>query len=198
MAVNTTKVKGSLRDFEGNPYEGALVKVYLANPMKYSDNIIGNQSISVFTNSYGVFEVNLIPSESDELNSDNYYIFEITEETTFVYRKIVPVSSATLEFEDLEDYVLPSQRTLYIGRGNDSSPVSSSQIQVDLTGIFKWTTFDGDGTTKSFTAPGSVYIVSLDGILLIEGIDYEKTRYDTVALDEAPESGNILAIQYKI
>lgn len=198
MAVNKTRVKGSFRDSLGNPYEGASVKIYLSYPMKYSDNIVGNQLVHLYTNSYGVFEVDLVPSAEDEVNPNNYYVFEIIRETTSIYRKIVPYSATTLEFEDLADYTLPSQRTLYIGRGNDTETVSTTSVTVDLTGTFKWTNFDGDGTTKVFVAPGQVALVSLNGVLLIEGIDYQKTKYDTVSLDEAPGSGDILSIQYKI
>lgn len=198
MAVSTTKIKGSLRDSQGKPYEGALIKIYLSNSIEYPDDIVGKQIASIFTNSYGVFQISLVPTLRDgETSSDTYYVFEIIEETTTIYRKVIPYSSTTLNFEDLEDYVLPSQRTLYIGRGSDTDSPSGVSVDIDLTGIFKWTSFDGDGTTTTFIAPGQISIVSLNGILLIEGIDYSRSRYDTVVLDDAPGSGSILSIQYK-
>jgi hypothetical protein len=197
MAIpQTTKIIGNLRNAFGKPYSGALIKVYLASPMVVTDNIVGTELLSVFSNSYGRFEMSLVPSGADERNAENYYIFEIIKENTQYYRKFVPIATTTLDFEDLPDYILPGQRTLYIGR--DSSGSSPSQITVDITGIFKWTTFDGDGTTKSFTAPGEIFIVSLNGLLLLENIDYQKTKFDTINLDEAPKIGDILGIQYKI
>lgn len=197
MAINTTKITGSVRKISGEPYEGALVKVYLSSPMKFSDNIVGTEVMSTFTNSYGKFFLDLVPSEEDEESLENYYTFEIIKDTTQIYRKVVPDSDKALDFEDLEDYIHPEQRTLYIVR-DPSGKAPDKQIQVDLTGIFKWTTFDGDGTTKEFRAPGEIHIVSLDGLLILEGIDYEKPSFDTVLLDEPPQSGDILAIQYKI
>lgn len=192
----TTKVIGYLRSALGKPYEGALVKVYLASPMVVTDNIVGTEVLSTFSNSYGRFEVNLVPTGADERNSENYYVFEIIRDTTQLFRKFIPVSSVPLDFEDLPDYLFPGQRPVYIGRdGKGSAP---SQISIDVTGIFKWTTFDGDGSTKSFTAPGEIFIVSLNGLLLLENIDYQKTKFDTVTLDEAPKTGDILGIQYKI
>lgn len=197
MAITTTRVTGSIRNVLGRPYEGALIRIYLASAMKYADNIVGTEVVSVFTDSYGKFYVDLVPSGEDELNSENYYVFEIIKDTTQIYKKFVPASTTALEFEDLVDYVHPEQRTLYIGR-DPSGRAPAGQITVDLTGIFKWTVFDGDGTTREFTAPGEVYIVSLNGLLIVETIDYTKSSFDTVLLDEAPESGDILAIQYKI
>jgi hypothetical protein len=197
MAIpQTTKIIGRLRNAFGKPYEGAVIKVYLAAPMVVTDNIVGTELLSTFSNSYGIFELDLVPSGADERNAENYYIFEIIKENTQYYRRFIPVSSIPLDFEDLPEYVLPGQRPLYIGR--DSSGSSPSQVTVDVTGIFKWTTFDGDGTTKSFTAPGEIFIVSLNGLLLLENIDYQKTKFDTVTLDEPPKTGDILGIQYKI
>jgi hypothetical protein len=192
----TTKVVGYLRTALGTPYEGALIRIYLASPMVVTDNIVGTELLSIFSNSYGRFEVNLVSTGADERNSENYYVFEIIRETTQYYKKLVPATNITLDFEDLPDYVLPGQRPIYIGR--DGSTPSSSQVRVDVTGIFKWTTFDGDGTTKTFNAPGEIFIVSLNGLLILETIDYKKIRFDTVELDEAPNSGDILGIQYKI
>jgi len=192
----TTKVIGYLRTALGTPYEGALIKVYLSSPMVVTDNIVGTEILSTFSNSYGRFEVNLVPTGADERSPDNYYVFEIIRETTQYFRKKIPISITPLDFEDLVDYLSPSQRTPYIGR--DDSGSVSAQVAIDVTGIFKWTTFDGDGNTKSFTAPGEVFIVSLNGLLLFKNIDYQKPKFDTVILDEAPQVGDILGIQYKI
>jgi hypothetical protein len=192
----TTKVVGYLRTALGSPYEGALVRIYLSSPMVVTDNIVGTELLKTFSNSYGRFEVNLVPTGADERNSENYYVFEIIRETTQYFKKIVPVSSVPLDFEDLSDYLSPGERPLYIGREKVTG--GSSQVKIDVTGIFKWTTFDGDGTTRTFTAPGEIFIVSVNGLLVLESIDYKKIRFDTVELDEAPSSGDILGIQYKI
>lgn len=197
MAITTTRVKGSLRNAFGQPYEGAVIKVYLASAMKYSDNIIGSELLSAYSDSYGKFYLDLVPSSADEENLDNYYVFEIIKETTQFYRKYVPQSASSVDFEDLVDYVPEGQRTLYIGR-DASGKSTSEQIKVDLTGVFKWTIFDGDGSTKEFTAPGEIFIVSLNGLLILEGIDYTKSSFNVALLDEAPNSGDILGIQYKI
>ena len=198
MAITTTRVIGSLRNALGEPYEGAVVRVYLASAMKYSDNIIGTELLVTYSDSYGKFYLDLVPSSADESNLDNYYVFEIIKETTQFYRKYVPQSVSSIDFEDLVDYIPESQRTLYIGRNPYGTTSSTEQVRVDLTGIFKWTNFDGDGTTKEFTAPGEIYIVSLNGLLLLKDVDYQKTKIDTIVLDEAPNSGDILGIQYKI
>lgn len=192
-----TTVRGTLRNAFGKPYEGAVIRVYLNSPLYYQGNIIGTEMLETFSNSWGVFELDLVPTSMDEKNSENYYVFEIIKDNTQVYRKFIPQTDKVIDFDSLEDYVSPGLRTLYIGR-DQSGRSAVSQIKVDLTGIFKWTNFDGDGTTKSFTAPGEVFIVSLNGLLLLETIDYEKTSFDTVRLDEAPNSGDILGIQYKI
>lgn len=192
----TTKVVGSIRNALGKPYEGALVKVYLSAPMVVTDNTVGTELISVFTNSYGKFEINLVPTESSEKNSEIYYTFEIIKENTQYYKKIVPKNDYAIDFEDLPDYVPFGKRPIYIGR--DPSGTAPTQIPVDLTGIFKWTVFDGDGITVEFVAPGEIALVSLNGVLLLENIDYEKTKFNTVRLDEAPNSGDIIGIQYRI
>jgi hypothetical protein len=192
----TTKVVGYLRTALGTPYEGALIRIYLASPMVVTDNIVGTEILNTFSNSYGRFEVNLVPTGADERNPENYYVFEIIRETTQYFKKLIPASSVTLEFEDLPDYLSPGERPLYIGRDKNGS--TPTQVKIDVTGIFKWTTFDGDGTTRTFTAPGEIFIVSLNGLLVLESIDYKKIRFDTVELDEAPNSGDILGIQYKI
>lgn len=197
MAISTTRINGVLRNAFGQPYVGAVIRAYLSSPMEYSDNIIGTEVLTTHSNSYGQFHMDLVPTSFDQINSENYYVFEIIKDNTQVYKKLVPSSMVPLDFEDLTDYILPKQRTLYIGR-DSTGRLTPEQIKVDILGTFRWITFDGDGFKNNFSAPGEVFIVSLNGVLIVEGIDYQKPDFDKIILDETPRSGDILGIQYKI
>jgi hypothetical protein len=195
---NTTKVIGTVRNAMGIPYEGALIRVYLSTPITASNSIVGTELFNTFSNSYGKFEINLVPNSADTLGNSSYYVIEIIKENTQVYRKIVSASATPVRLEELPDYVPPGQRPVYIGRDSSAGSSSGSSVRVDLTGIFKWTNFDGDGSTKTFSAPGEIYIVVLNGLLLMEGIDYTKSVIDTIVFNTAPNNGEIIGLQYKI
>lgn len=198
MPITTVRVSGTVRDMNGSPYEGAIVEVYLNSQISYSNSLVGNEVHRTYTDAYGRFDFDLIPTTLSNV-SENHYVFKVIKDTVNIYKKTLGTGSSDLDFESLPDYVPPGQRTQFIG---DSPSYGPNLIiaPTSYSGIYQWKTFDSDGTSKIFSTPtGSVvYIVSLNGVLQSPNVDYFKRSDNVIEFYSTPLSGDLVAIQYQI
>lgn len=194
---NTVEVRGTVRDVDGELYEGAVIKVWLNSQMDYSDSLIGSEIRTVYSNTYGRFRLNLVPSVVDAVR-ENYYVFTIIKDTVNVYKKIVSGNALKVDFDELPDFVPQGLRTPLIGNVNRTTNPNPVTLPQELIGIFQWSQFQADGATNVFTAPGEVSFVALNGIVQSEGIDYIKATPNTVEFISTPLDDDIIALQYRI
>ena len=198
MPITTVRVFGTIRDVNGSPYEGAIVEVYLNSQISYSGALIGSEVVRVFTDAYGRFDFDLVPTAFSNV-SENHYVFKITKDTVNIYKKTLGTGQSEIDFENLPDYVPPGMRTQFIG---DASAYSPGVViaPTSYAGIYQWKTYEADGATKIFSTPAGsiVYIVSLNGILQSPNGDYFKRSDSVVEFYAAPLSGDLVAIQYQI
>lgn len=197
IPVNTVTVNGTVRDVTGSPYEGALVEVYLNSQMGYSSSLYGNEFQRTFTNAYGRFSFELVPSSFDAAR-ENYYVFRIVKDTTNIYSKIINGTLPVVEFSDLPDYIPPRQRTPLLGNLNRNTNVNPITLPQELVGMFMWTSTQADGATSVFSAPGEIYFVALNGVVQSSSIDYVKRSTTVIEFINTPLSGDLVAIQYRI
>lgn len=199
-APTTVKIRGYVRNSVGTPYEGAVIRVYAQYQMNASSSLIGNEIATLFSDIYGKFELNLVPTSSD-LVHENYYLFYIIKDNTTVYKKMVPEVPTTdqpIEFDALPDYLAPSQRTPLLGNLNKTISTTPVQLPSDLVGIFKWEPFIADGTQTIFTAPGDIYLVAVNGQLQTENADFMFLNTKSVQFYTAPNNGDTVTLQYRI
>jgi len=195
MAVpNTVTINGTIRDIYGELYEGAVIEVYLENQMAHSDSLIGNAIFKTYSNSYGRFSLDLVPSDVDS-RGGNYYVFKIIKDTVNYYKKVVPSVLTAQDFEDLPDYVASNMYSPTIGRTGTNG---TQTLPENLGGIFQAATFNGDGSTQLFTAPGEIFFVARNGVVQSEALDYVKQGTDTIEFFSAPEEDSIIALFYRI
>ena len=189
---NTVTVAGEIRDIYGHLYEGAVVEVYLHNQMSHSESTIGNAVYKTFSNSYGKFSLDLVPSD---VVDGNYYVFKIIKDTINTYRRVVTSVPSLQKFEDLQPYVPQALKTNYIG--NVDAKIEQT-IPTDVEGVFQANQFQGDGVTKVFQSPGQIFFVTVNGIVQSESIDYVKQPNDNIEFFSAPDEDSIIAIFYRL
>jgi hypothetical protein len=197
MPVNTVTVNGTVRDVNGKPYDGALIEVWLNSQMSYSSSLYGNEMRREFSNSYGRFSFQLVPSSFDG-KRENYYTFKIVKDTTNIYNKIVNGTLTVVDFDELPDYVPPKQRTPLLGNLNQTINPNPVTLPQELVGMFMWQTLVADGTTSVFSASGEVYFVALNGVVQSSGIDYVKRSTNVIEFINTPLAGDLVALQYRI
>lgn len=181
----------------GEPYEGALVEVYLNSQMSYSSSLYGNEFKRTFTGATGKFSLELIPSSFDG-QRENYYVFRIVKDTTNIYKKIINGSLPVAEFSDLPDYVPPQQRTPLLGNLNRHTNVNPITLPQELIGMFMWTSSQVDGTQSVFSATGEIYFVALNGVVQSSSVDYIKRSTNVIEFINTPLAGDLVALQYRI
>lgn len=197
MPTTIVTVNGTVRDMTGEPYEGALVEVYLNSQMSYSSSLYGNEFKRAFTGATGRFSFELIPSSFDGAR-ENYYVFRIVKDTTNIYKKIINGSLATVDFSDLPDYVPPRQRTPLLGNINRTTNVNPITLPQELIGMFMWTSSEADGTQSVFSAAGEIYFVALNGVVQSSSVDYIKRSTNVIEFINTPLAGDLVALQYRI
>ena len=195
--VNTVRVNGVVRDVTGRPYDGALIEVWLNSQMSYSSSLYGNEMRREFSNSYGRFSFDLIPSSFDG-KRENYYTFKIVKDTTNIYNKIINGTLPVADFDSLPDYIPPKQRTPLLGNLNQTINPNPVTLPQELVGMFMWQTTMADGTTSVFSGAGEVYFVALNGVVQSSGIDYVKRSTNVIEFINTPLAGDLIALQYRI
>lgn len=196
-AITTVTVKGTVRDVNGDLYEGALIEAYLNSQMSYSSSLYGNEMLRTFSNSRGVFSMDLVPSSFDG-RRENYYVFKIVKDTTNVYKKIVTGHALEVDFSTLPDYISPGMRTPLIGNINKHTNVNPITLPQELMGMFMWLSVLADGDTGVFSAPGEIYFVALNGVVQTPQVDYEKRDINVIEFNNPPVAGDLVALQYRI
>jgi hypothetical protein len=194
--ISTVRVTGTIRDASGTLYEGAVVEAYLDSPLLYNGVVYSNEVLRTYTDSYGKFYFDLIPSVYDA-DKENFYHFKIIQGTTTTYQKIVPGNNQLFEFETLADYTPQALRTPLLGNINHTVNPNPVTLPQELVGMFAWTSFHADGNTNVFSAPGEIYIVALNGIIQSSG-DYTKQAPNIIEFVSTPLSGDLVAIQFRI
>lgn len=195
--ITTVTVTGTVRDVTGAIYEGAIVEAYLNSPMQYDGVLFANEAKRTYTDSYGKFYLELVPSVLDSDN-ENYYHFKITQGITTTYKKIVPGNAATLNFDDLASFTPKGLRTPLLGNINQTVDPNPVTLPQELLGLFSWTSFPADGATNVFSAPGEIYIVALNGVIQSSPVDYVKHTPYTIEFVSTPMNGDTVAIQFRI
>lgn len=197
MPENRVTVLGVVRDVDGMPYEGALIEAYLNSQMSYDTSLYGNEVVRTFSNTYGRFSFNLIPSSYDS-DRENYYTFKIIKDTTNTYRKVVRGNVSVVNFEDLEDYLSPGQRAPLLGNLNQGMNPNPITLPQELVGSFIWSTSQANGTTSVFSAQNEIFFVALNGIVQSPGIDYIKRSPNVIEFNNTPLAGDLVSIQYRL
>ena len=113
MEVN---VFGIIKDSEGNPYKGAIVKFALEKSFSFGKSYYHNNERRAVTNKFGVFEILLPPSTLDP-SKENYYIMAVIYDNVTTRKVVVPESENDINFADLVEYQFPYERHEEIGGG---------------------------------------------------------------------------------
>jgi hypothetical protein len=192
--VSTVRVYGTLRGVDGQPVEGAVVDVALKNQMIHEGTLLGNSVLRTYTDSYGKFSLDLVPSS---LNMGNYYEFTIVHDAVVKYRKIVGSSVSEINFEDLADFSSPGQQFSYIG-GSQTGTGSFTYVP-QSSSVDAWRTATADGVAKIFTTPAgsTINLVALDGITQSPNVDYFKRANNAIEFYTAPFSTQLVALSYR-
>lgn len=198
-------VVGYINNLDGTPYEGAIVEAYLNSQMTYDGAIYGNEIYRTVSNSYGKFELDLVPSVVDS-DTENYYVFKIVKETTNTYRKIIQATAGEVEFNGLSDFIPRGKRAKLIGDLNNTINPNPVVLPSELMGLFTWQVTVADGDTSSFSAPGEIFLVAVNGVVAATGsgvggsdnYDYVKTSNYDIEFYVKPLTGSVVAIQYRI
>ncbi|MFA5626265.1 MAG: hypothetical protein WC965_02155 [Thiohalomonadaceae bacterium] len=196
MYDKVTRVIGTVRDSNGVLSKGAVIEAQLMGQMIYSPGVVGNKMYQTESNAFGKFLLDLAPCTLDGTKPNNYYSFKIIDSTTNYYSKIVPetVGKIPVEFDDLQDYVPENLRTPFFGGGS----TVLLPPEGDYTGLFSYAPLQGDGTTDTFTVPGKVHMVVLNGIVQNPAADYTNVTTNSVRFLQTPLAGDVILIQYKI
>lgn len=197
MSVNTVKVRGLVRDATGEPYEGAVIEVWLNSQIAHNSSLYGNEIRRDFSNSRGIFTFNLVPSSIDG-ERENFYTFKIIKDTTNIYNKIINGSLPVVNFDELPDYIPPRQRTPLLGNLNRHANVNPITLPQELVGLFTWQVQTADGETAVYSAPGEIYFVALNGVVQSSSIDYVKRSSNVIEFINTPMAGDLVSIQYRI
>lgn len=104
------RVVGTIRNTDGTPYEGALVEAYLNRQYVGSNSLYGNESLVTFSDSYGRFYLELVPTIEG-----TFYTIKITKNTVSEYQRLVPDTDGDVNFEDLEVYSIANDPKNFIG-----------------------------------------------------------------------------------
>lgn len=191
--LTPVRVFGTVRDSTGALYSGAVIEVYLNDQMSEATALYGNEMHTVYSGDYGTFEIFLVPS----VNS--YYTFKIIKETTNVYSKIVPNNILEVPFDSLPDYAPASSRVPLLGDLNKTINTNPVLLPNELVGIFQWHTIIANGTSSVFTAPGQVFLVSLNGVVQSENVDYIRRDINTIDFyNSTPLNEDLISILYRI
>lgn len=192
-----TMITGTIRSTDGKLFEGALIEAHLMNQMTQSPGLIGNNSIRTESNSYGRFWLELTPTDTDPTKPDNHYVFKIINQTTNYYYKQVPTSATPLNFDELPNYVAPDKRTPFFG-GIGQTITLPDHISSDYSGLFSYIAVEGDGSTTSFTAPGKVHLVAVNGVVQNPASDYTMVTHNSIEFTYIPQAADVVLIQYKL
>lgn len=196
--MSIVTVVGTIRDVNGKPYQGALVEAHLQSQMGYNTSLYGNEMVRTFSNAYGRFSFQLIPTSFDT-ERENYYVFKVVKDTINFYRKVINGTASPVDFESLPDFIPPGQRPPLLG--SMGKPGQFNPITVphqDLVGMFMWHIVEGNGEQAVFTVPGNVYFVALNGLMLSPNEDYIRRGANVIEFTYIPAVGDRVAIQYRI
>lgn len=105
-----TTVYGTIFSSSGEPYQGAIVKFLPNEAFKSGGEWVQDVEIRVVTNSYGRFEVDLVPS-----TDDGFYFMTIVYEKITTKPVVIPNSQNPVNFMELEKYLFPHERMGMIG-----------------------------------------------------------------------------------
>lgn len=207
--VNRTQIHGKVRGTDGVVYEGAIIDIYLNKPKFYEDAYVSNNVLRTYTNSYGNFSFKLVPNSADD-----YYTIRILYDNDVNYNVKVPVSSNNLNLLQLEKWVSPSRRIPLIGGGfgffQNGVLVTGG---LDLGGSFipqptlppfvntQFVTVFGNGSQTTFSAPGTILKVYINGLIQTEGIDFSRVSSNTIQLLSTyfiPDTNDTVTIEYGV
>lgn len=109
-----TSIRFNFDREDGTPYEGAIIKMYLDKPFVCDGVYVPNREIRDYSNSYGIAELEVVPSTKDP-SGENYYHLTVIFDRVFTKSVIVPESDEVINFSDLQDYLLPFERPDFLG-----------------------------------------------------------------------------------
>lgn len=187
-----TLVQGEIRGVDGVPIQGAIIEAQLISQMEGQSGLVGNESHKTFSNEWGRFWFELVPTIYDDGKPNNYYAFKIVSNTTNYYYKTIPDNGETIRFEDLPDFTAPDKRPTFIGGG------SQITIGSDYAGVYTYLAVKGDGVKTTYDAPGKIHMVALNGVVQRPGGDYSNRTTNSIEFTEPPHADDVILIQYRI
>lgn len=107
-------MKGVIKDYEGLPYEGAILSFRLNAPMLSSSYRLQNYEVSTTSNRLGRFELKL-PANDLEADSESHYLVTLIQNSVREYRVVVPSDRDFIHFDELPSYLLPFERIPELG-----------------------------------------------------------------------------------
>ncbi len=111
--MSATIVYGVFKDNKGHPIEGVVLSFVIARPYRVEGAIVTSTEIKAETNSYGIFEVELPPTDC-EADVENYYHVRIIHQVIDELKLVVPTSEDPIEFTQLKKFV-PKFMLGYLG-----------------------------------------------------------------------------------
>lgn len=188
-----TLVQGEIRGVDGVPIQGAIIEAQLISQMEGQSGLVGNESHKTFSNEWGRFWFELVPTIYDAGKPNNYYAFKIISNTTNYYYKTIPDNGETIRFEDLPDFTAPDRRPNFIGGVGDTINIGG-----DYTGVYTYLAVKGDGVKTVFDTPGRIHMVALNGVVQRPSADYVTRSSNSIEFNEPPMPEDVVLLQYKI
>lgn len=205
--LTKTKIKGIIVDEYNKPYSGALIEFQLNKPMNIGTTYVNNTVITVESNKFGRFEIDLLSSDLDT-TQQNFYKVKIYYDRVTTSLVKVPNSSNVVLFSELLSlfkYVKPT--TIFVdgtigSTCNTGSTNSNTQTSQQYSTTPKWFFVDVDLNNVSqsiFSVGGKIGIVVLNGVVLAETQDFNLNSATSISLivpGVTLQVGDRLGIQY--
>lgn len=184
-----TKIKGLIVDEMNQPYKGALIEFQLNKAFNTGGTFINNTILTTKSNSFGRFEVDLVPSTLDN-SRINFYNVKIYYDRVTVNRVVVPESNLSIMFSELirnYTYVAPSFFSDTLGNNcdNNNQQQTNTQITTNMNSQPKFSVINIDASNVNqtvFLVDGVIDMVIYNGIVMTKDQDFVLNSQTSIRL----------------
>ena len=180
--LTKTKVKGLIVDELNQPYKGALIEFQLNKSFTTGGTFVNNTLLTTKTNSFGRFEIDLLPSALDN-SSTNFYNTKIYYDRVFLHKIIIPVLTVSITLSELirnYTYIQPSFFSDTLGNdcSTDANQYTNQNSQqpspnMNMQPKFSVINIDSSNVNQSvFLVDGNIDMVIYNGIVMTKDQDF--------------------------
>lgn len=205
-----TKVKGLIVDELNQPYKGALIEFQLSKSFATGGTFVNNTLLTTKTNSFGRFEMDLLPSTLDNSNT-NFYNVKIYYDRVFVYKVTLPQLTLSITFSELlRNYTYNAPSFFSDTLGNDcstdanqytnQSSTQSSPVNMNSQPKFSVINIDATNVNQNvFLVDGNIDMVIYNGIVMTKDQDFvlnSQTSIQIINTSMVLTVGDRISIRY--